>query len=566
MTRRGGSGPVRGEPSYDPIMDEAGDPSDSQPLERAREAVGRMQWEIAHNSFAAADSASDLEAADLEAWGTSAYMAGQVDTAVEAFSRVHTGRFQSGEYEDAVRAAHWVVFMLLGKGDVAQAGGWMKRQGRALERLPEDSPGHALPMLHQAYRLVALEHEYAAGRSIAEDAIEIARSGGDQDVEALALNVRGRSLIYEGRLEDGLAVLDETMVSVVSGELSPIVVGTVYCSLIEACEEVTELRRAHEWTDALHQWCQRQSGEVGFTAQCRIHRSEIFRGTGNLEQAEEEARRAHELFSRTPYQPATGHALYQLAEVQRLRGEFDEAEATFRQASACGIDPQPGLALLRLAQRDSETAASSLRRLAAEAIETPQRIRLLPALVDVMVAVDDMDAAAAAVRELAELAETFPMDALKARVAYARGVLALGRSEPELALDNLRRALATWQSLRTPFEVARTRLSIAQACRLLGDEETALLEQGAAGQILDDIGVARLPRLPPLASTTDHGLSAREAEVLRHLASGATNREIADEMHLSIRTVDRHVANILTKLWVTSRTAAVAHAYEHDLV
>ena len=547
-------------------MGQAGNHSDAQSLARAREAVARMQWDVAHDSFAAADLTWDLGVADLEAWGTSAYMAGHVDAAIEAFSRVHSGRFQSGEYEDAVRAAHWVVFMLLGKGDVVQAGGWIKRQGRALERLPGDSPAHALPLLDQAYRLVALEHEYAAGRSLAGDVIEIARSGGDQDVEALALNVQGRSLIYEGRLENGLAVLDETMVSVVSGELSPIVVGTVYCSLIEACEEVTELRRAHEWTDALHQWCRRQSGEVGFTAQCRIHRSKIFRGSGDLEQAEEEARRAHELFSRTPYQPATGHALYQLAEVQRLRGEFDAAEATFRQASACGIDPQPGLALLRLAQRDSETAAASLRRLAAEAIEAPQRIRLLPALVDVMVAVGDVDAAAAAVQELAELAETYPTDALKARVAFARGVMALGRSEPGPALDDLRRALATWQSLRTPFEVARTRLSIAQACRLLGDEETALLEQNAAGQILDDIGVARLPRLTPLASTTDHGLSAREAEVLRHLASGVTNRQIAEELHLSIRTVDRHVANILTKLGVTSRTAAVAHAYEHDLV
>ncbi len=270
-------------------------------LARARGAFERMAWEDAFEAFSEADSTSSLEATDLETWASTGYLLGRIDTALDALARAYQAHLDAGDPEDAARAGFWIVFMLMEQGDVAQASGWLSRSTRLLEGIPRQSAAHAYMLALEAYRQVAVEGRYAEGQATAEQVIQIGRRAGDHDIEALALNLKGRALIRAGRIEEGMPVLDEAMVSVTSGLLSPVVVGTIYCSLIEACEEVGAMRRSHEWTGALTKWCERQEGEMPFTAQCRVHRATIFQRDGKLKEAEEEARQAYERYARTPY-------------------------------------------------------------------------------------------------------------------------------------------------------------------------------------------------------------------------------------------------------------------------
>lgn len=507
---------------------------------------------------------SPLDIDDLEWWATAAYLLGRTESAQQALSRGFQLGVESGDEERAVRLGFWLVFVHFERDEVAQASGWIARIGRLLEELPPESVAHGYGLVLEAHQEVASDGRYDEGRATAQKAAEIAREGEDHDLEALALHVRGRALLRLGEVGEGLRALDEAMVHVTSDQLSPVVVGTVYCSLIEACEEIAELRRSHQWTQSLSAWCDRQQGEVPFTAQCLIHRSQVLRRSGELKRAEEEATAAYERFLRTPYGSATGRALYQLGEIKRLRGLLDEAEEAFREASEWGFDPQPGLALLRLAQGDSSTAAASLGRRLSETEEPVERMRLLPPFVAVMLAANEPRRAESAVAELREGVSVYGTDALAAHAAYAEGALALADDDAQRALVKAREASTAWQKLNMPYEMARARVLLARACRRLGDEETASLELNAARRQFDDLGVSDPSQV--VVEEPDHGLTPRELEVLQLLATGVTNQEIADELYLSVRTVDRHVANILAKLGVPTRTAAASRGHELGVV
>lgn len=532
-------------------------------LARAHDAFERMVWEDAFEAFSRADQTSSLGPADLGTWATTAYLLGRIDPALDALARAYQAYLDAEDPEHAARAGFWIVFMLLEQGDVAQASGWMGRSSRLLEGTSPQNAAHGYMLALEAHRLVAVEGRYEEGEAAAEKVIQIGRRAGDHDIEALALNLKGRALIRTGRIDEGIAVLDEAMVLVTSGLLSPVVVGTIYCSLIEACEEVGAMRRSHEWTGALTKWCDQQEGEMPFTAQCRVHRATIFQRNGKLKEAEEEAKQAYERYVRTPYERATGGALYQLAEVQRLRGDLERAEESYREASEWGFDPQPGLALLRVAQGKSEMAAANMRRIVEETEDPIESLRLLPSHVEVMLAVGDIETAKATVADLADHTSIYETDASRARLAYAEGSLSLATDDPRRALLRLREASELWRSLNIPYEVARTRLLLGEACRRLGDDDTAGLETDAARRTFEDLGIS-----PSLLQEreVEHELTVRERDVLELLATGATNQEIAEELYLSVRTIDRHVGNILTKLGVRTRTAAASYAYEHDLV
>lgn len=365
-----------------------------------------------------------------------------------------------------------------------------------------------------------------------------------------------------------MGLLDEAMVAVVSGELSPVVAGAVYCSLIEACEEIAEWRRAREWTDALARWCDRQLGMVTVTGQCLTHRAHVLRRRGELRAAADAAELARERFAGTAEERLSGGALYETGEVHRIGGDLTRAGHAYRRAGDKGHDPQPGLALLRLAEGRTDAAAASMRRLDAEWTRPAARIRLLPAYVEVMLTAGDVAAAGQAATELAGHAVTYGTDALRAAAANARGAVLLVEGDAEAALVSLRRAVEWWRSLDVPYETARTRLLIARACHALGDEDAAGSERDAALRVLTDLG-ASVATLDPTVSPSageGHGLTPRELEVLRLVATGMTNQATAAQLHVAVKTVDRHVANILAKLGVATRTAAAAFAYEHDLL
>lgn len=530
---------------------------------RARTAAAQRKWDQAFGFFAAADAQTSLAVADLETWGSAAYLIGDVETAVDARAREHQLYLDDGDIAAAVMAGLWVSFMLLNSGQLSQGWGWMARSQRLAEGLVEDALEHGYLLVLTAFRQAAIEGAYEDAVQSADRAIESGRRTGEEDLIALGLNVGGRALIRSGDAKGGLARLDEAMAAVVSGALSPAVAGTVYCSLIEACEEIAEMRRAREWTDALTRWCDRQEGMVTFTGQCLTHRAEVLRHQGELDAAARVARQACDRFAGAADERLSGGALYQLAEVLRMQGDSKGAEDAYRRAADWGQEPHPGLALLWLREGKAEAAEAAMRRLAAERADTVDRLPMLSPLVEVMLAVGDVETAVRAASELAELAAVFGTEALVARAAHAKAAVALARGLFDEALTPLRTAVTVWRSLGVVYETAQSQLLLARACRELGDEETALLETGAALRTLAEIGI---PVATDEAEPDLHRLTARELEVLRLVASGVTNQEIAEDLYISARTVDRHVANILAKLGVSTRTAATAYGYEHGLI
>jgi DNA-binding CsgD family transcriptional regulator len=540
-------------------------------LERGREACARLAWADAHESLSRADRASPLEADDLRLLATAAYMLGRDDDYLGAMERAHHLYLEAGEPLPAVRCAFWIGVNRMLRGEMYRATGWFARAQRLLDREERDcvERGYLLvPVLLQALRAGDLD----SASTTAAQATEIAVRFGDSDLLALAGHEQGHALIRQGRPEEGLRLLDEAMVAATAGELSPIVTGLVYCSVIAHCHDLYELRRAREWTEALTHWCEQQPDMVAHTGVCLVHRAEIFGLQGAWANALEETRRARERCAHGMVnRRALGEAVYLQGEVHRLRGEFGAAEDAYREASRHGREPQPGLALLRLAQGRSDTAAAAIRRAVGETSDRFERARLLPGYVEVMLAVGATDEAYSASRELEAISSGQGSVLLGAMSAGARGAVALARGETGDALSWLRHARRLWDELDVPYEAARMRVLVGLACRELGDEDTAALELEAARGVFRRLGagrdLARIDSLSAGATSADaHGLTPRELEVLRFVAAGKTNRAIAAELVLSERTVDRHVSNILTKLGVSSRAAATAYAYEHELV
>jgi len=539
-------------------------------LEQGRESYGRRAWSDAYTSLSDADRAKPLGAEDLELLATSAYMLGRVDDFLNLLERAHQAYIDAGEVLRAARCGFYIGVNLAIRGEMGRASGWLGRAQRLVEREEGD-------FVERGYLLlpVAMQHQatgnYEAALAAAAEAAEIGQRFRDADLFALAVHTQGQVLIKQGSVEEGLGLLDEAMLAVTAGELSPIITGVVYCGVIAGCEEAYDVRRAQEWTDALSGWCEQQPEMVAFTGRCLSHRAEIMQLHGEWRDALAEARRARERCERGMNQPAAGEAFYQQGELHRLQGDFAAAEAAYRDANRCGREPQPGLALLRLGQRDDNAAAAAIRRAVGETTEPLRRARLLPAYAEIMLAVGDVQEARTACEELAEIAASYESAMLRAIGAQVRGTVDLAEGDAQAALVALRHALRVWQELEAPYEAARTRVLMGLGCRTLGDEDSAALELEAAAGVFEQLGalpdLARVESLSrPLATGDTHGLTPRELEVLRLVAAGNTNRQIASKLVVSEHTVARHVQNIFTKLRVSSRTAATAFAFEHDLV
>ena len=454
------------------------------------------------------------------------------------------------------------------RGEFAQAGAWHARATGVLDAEDLDVVERGYLLIPEA--LLALGNgDAATAFGLFERVAELARRFGDRDLAAFGRVGCGQSLVTMGEVARGVAFLDEAMLAVTAGEVAPITVGTVYCAAIEAFGEIFDLRRAQEWTAALSAWCDAQPDLVPFRGRCLVYRTEIMEFHGLWRDADREAQRAEAWLSRPPIEPAVGEAHYRRAELHRLRGKHADAEQEYRKASQWGRRPDPGLALLRLAAGDGTAAAASVRR-ALDETEGMARARLLAPFVEIMLATGDVAAARSAAAELAVLAERSGAALLLALAAKAEGEVRLAEGDAREALTALRQAAARWQELDAPYESARVRVGIGRACLVMGDRDTAELEFDAARRAFAALGAApdlgRLDRLAgEAAADRPGGLTEREIEILRLLATGRTNRSIATDLTISERTVDRHVSNIYTKLDVNTRAAATAWAYEHDL-
>ena len=536
-------------------------------LERGRASYAKRAWLDAYQLLSRADEDELLAPEDLELLARSAYMLGRDDDYVRGLERAHHGHLDAGEVPSAARCTWWIGHNLLMRGEPARAAGWFGRGDRLLDREGRDC-------VERGYLLLPLllrSGDARAAHATATEAAAIGERYGDPDLVTIARMGQGHALVRQGRTEEGFRLVDETMVAVTTGELSPIVAGIVYCNTIAFCQDQYDVRRAREWTDALTEWCDRQPDMVAHTGVCLVHRAEVMQLQGAWRSALEEVQRAGERLRRGVLnQRIAGSALYRQGEIRRLRGEFAAAEEAYRAANRLGFEPQPGLALLRLAQGNAAAAAAAIGRVAYETEKPLKRAGLLPACVEIMLAVGDLEEARRASGELDALSDTHASDPLRALAAHAGGAVALAEDDAQAALGSLRRALSAWQDIDAPYEAARTRVLLGMACRRLGDGDAAALELEAARAVFEELGAGPdLTRVDSLAtsapSTTAHGLSPRELEVLRHVAGGKTNKEIATELVLSDRTVERHVSNILAKLGVSTRAAATAFAYEHQL-
>lgn len=521
----------------------------------ARAAYDAQEWSRAFDLF---EQESNLDTDDLERHAVAANMLGRMDDYYAIRERAYQLMLDVGDAAGAAEAALWIAGQRMTNGEVGPGSGWLARAARALDETDGDSAAGGFLRVVQAFGPAAAG-DLDAAVEMTRTGTEVCRRHGRDDLVALALHQEGLFLIDAGRTDEGLARLDEAMVTLGAGAVSPMVTGIVYCGTITGCWSAYELRRAQEWTTAMSAWCEAQPQLGNFTAECKVRRAELKQLHGAWAAALDEL---------TDVSPAdvdawaAGAAASVRGNLARLQGRFDDAAEHFNEAARLSFDPQPGLALLRLARGAVQASAAMVRRGLAEVTEVPRRVELLAAAVEILIAAGEPADAAAAGDELATLAETRRTPIVRALHADAQAVLHLAAGEPGRALPHARAALRQWVTMSAPYQEARAHARIAEACEALGDAESARHEAGLAATTFRSLGAA--PDLARLHS--DDVLTPRELEVLRLVASGATNRSIAGQLVLSERTVDRHVSNIFTKLGVASRASATAYAYERGLV
>ena len=462
------------------------------PLAAGREAAQKHAWREAYELLGNADAAGRLEAEDLQNLAEAAWWTGRLDEAIRLRERAHAAALEVGETQQAALLAVTVAIDHANRAAMSVAGGWLARAERLLANEEEGIAHGHLALAHGMSALDMGELD-TASREL-DRAHDIGARFGDRNLEAMALVFKGTVLVSKGEVTEGLALLDEATAAAVGGELRPLATGLVYCVTIHSCQALGDCGRAAEWTDVANRWCDRLD-VTGFPGACRIHRAEILRLRGEWPQAEEQAVQAcDELQEYNRFVTAGG--FYEIGEIRRRRGDFAAAEESYRKASELGRDPQPGLALLRLAQGKLDAASTALKRaLADEALDPLARTRRLPAEVEIALATGEIRRARMAADELEKIADRYRLGerrsaSLEGNVQLARGKIGLAEHDWEGAETALRLARETWDKVGAPYETAEARMLLGLVYRGQGDEDGAREELTAAKATFARLGAA----------------------------------------------------------------------------
>ena len=497
-----------------------------------------------------------------------ACLVGRDDESNRAWEQAHLEFVRLGDPDRAAQCVFWLGMGLLLREDIAQASGWLARASRLVDEAGTECAASGYLLIPKFLEALG-GGDAVAAQSLAADIIGIGRRFENREVLAFGMLCSGEAALALRETRRGMQELDEAMVAVATGDVSPIAAGILYCAVIAACMEGFDLRRAAEWTEAHDQWCGAQPDLVPYRGQCLVHRSQVQQAHGAWAEAVADAEQARMRLS-DPAHPALGQAYYQQGELHRLRGEFTQAERAYRAANQHGREPAPGMALLRLAEGNLDAAVASIRRMVDESHGQLRLPIMLSASVEVMLDAGDVADARRAADELAQIAATTEMPLLLATADLASSSVLLAEGDAREALAHARRACAGWRGLEMPYETARAQVQIGLACRALGDHDAADFELAGARDTFEQLGarpdVTRVEGLSARVDRESSKLTDRECEVIRLVAAGKTNREIAVALVISEHTVGRHLQNIFMRLGLSSRSAATAYAYEHNLV
>ena len=482
------------------------------PLELAKDAFARRAWGDALALYGKADRESTLTADDLAAYADVAWWCGEPQQASRLRERAYAAYNDAGDVEHAALQAIALADENANRRAMTLAGAWIRRAER-LVPAARDSSAYGHLELRRSF-IAADRGELDEAAAHAKTAVTVGERVGDKDVQALGLLQHGMLLVNSGQVRDGMALVDEATMAAVSGELSLMMTGRVYCSTISACRDISDYRRASDWTEAAHRWCDRQA-VTGFPGVCRVHRAEVTALRGALAKAEQEARVACDELQKWQIGPVISEAFYEIGSIRLRMGDLPAAEESFRQAHEMGRSPEPGLSLVRFAEGKTDVACASLRRALEDERSRTSRARLLSAYVEVAIAAGDLGSARAGADELEEIARAFGTEASHACAHTARGVVLLADGRAVDAERELRKALDAWQQVEAPYESARVRVLIAAAAGARGDEATAHLELSSAKATFERIGARRDARIAAEALGAAVASGADETRVTR---------------------------------------------------
>jgi DNA-binding NarL/FixJ family response regulator len=532
-------------------------------LVEARAAYDRRRYADAYCGLVAAREGVGIPDDDLERLADAAWWLGRVSECLALTEELHAHYVEQGYIDRAALQAIELAGMFFLRGEPALGSGWLSRARKLIAEQPRGA-SHAMLMYVDLSGALE-EQQLDVAATGARELQQLGRELGDPTYVSLGLLVEGQAEIRRGDLRGGFGLLDEAMLPVLADTVTPEFAGKIYCAIILICEDLADLPRAREWTAVTERWLESFSDAVMFQGVCRAHRVHLLATDGDWDRAEAEAQQVVVELAEAN-NPAIAEVAYQVGETHRLRGHADDARAAYDRAAVRGRDPQPGAARLELGSGHTKKAWAAVT--AAVAASSASAFRCAPMLraqVEIGLAAGHLAGAMAAYERLRRTSETYPTPGFRAWADQAQGAVLIARGDPTAALAPLQAAAAAYHRMQAPYDAACVELLLAQAHRQRGDEGEAETHGDAAAALFARLGASAPPRAQAYPALPA-GLTGREAEVLRLVAGGASNREVGARLSISEATVRRHLANIFRKLGVSSRTAASAWAHEHGLL